>query len=367
MWCEDIGRAAVESVGCPHGAARSGFGESVLQVLHIAADAAMKRKRVLLLKADCSVANDNDDSDEYGGNNNSNKNDTLNEDGEGTAIDPKEEEDLIGDDDNEHGSGFHSNSGAGGHHQSDVTNEDDEAYVEGIVEVDHGAVSRTEEEEEAKAMVESNVDEHLWRMEVDRVVPKLRLTIAAASTDWRAHVDHLSSLKTKLVNLYQHDDNQIRQNVSRMSEDIGNSINELKAREEALNRNLETTLTEYKQQREKINTNQEQYKSVTDNVAELSNELATVSAKLNEIKTIVDERGSNLSDSSPLVKIKNAIAKLKDELHSMDVRIGVAEHSLLSTQRRNSSILMNNENDENFNGENSNTNNKRAMSTWRKG
>ena len=301
---KDLGVGAVAAV---QGKLRAGYGESVLQVLTIAADAAIKRRKVFFVRADCAAVNDEEEAEDGGA---------------GAGNDDDDDDDLVIEE-----GGFIGGGAAGGL----PGREDEEDYVvDGCivetVQYDRG----TEQDEDAKAIVEGSVDEHLWRAEVDRVVPKLRLTIAASATDWRAHVDGLGSLRKKLNKLYRLEDGLIRQNVVRLSEDIGNVVGELKAREESLNQGLERSLAEYRQQREKINSNQEQYKSVTDNVSELSNELATVTARLNEIKAIVDERGSNLSDSSPLVRIKAAIAKLNEELRGMDVRIGVAEHSMLS-------------------------------------
>lgn len=46
-------------------------------------------------------------------------------------------------------------------------------------------------------------------------------------------------------------------------------------------------------------------------------------------KTELDERGSNISDSSPVVHIKAAIKSIKSELQQMSVRVGVLQHQLL--------------------------------------
>ena len=37
----------------------------------------------------------------------------------------------------------------------------------------------------------------------------------------------------------------------------------------------------------------------------------------------MDERGSSMTDSSPLVRIKQTLTKLKSEISQMDVRVGV--------------------------------------------
>lgn len=44
------------------------------------------------------------------------------------------------------------------------------------------------------------------------------------------------------------------------------------------------------------------------------------------------DREDNIGDTKPLVRIKAAISKLKTELKAMEVKIGVAEHSLLQVR-----------------------------------
>lgn len=46
-------------------------------------------------------------------------------------------------------------------------------------------------------------------------------------------------------------------------------------------------------------------------------------------KRELDERGSSISDTTPVVNIKAAIKSLKGELRDMSVRTGVLQHQLL--------------------------------------
>ena len=57
--------------------------------------------------------------------------------------------------------------------------------------------------------------------------------------------------------------------------------------------------------------------------------LCNVLQDLEDKKTELDERGSNISDSSPVVRIKAAIKSIKVELQQMSVRTGVLQHQLL--------------------------------------
>ena len=57
------------------------------------------------------------------------------------------------------------------------------------------------------------------------------------------------------------------------------------------------------------------------------------------VKTEMEERGSSMTDGSPLVNIRRSLARVKSEITSMDVRIGVLEHSLLQARMKDRSNM----------------------------
>ena len=57
--------------------------------------------------------------------------------------------------------------------------------------------------------------------------------------------------------------------------------------------------------------------------------LANITDELELIKNEMEERGSSMTDGSPLVNIRKSLARMKSEIVGIDVRIGVIEHTLL--------------------------------------
>ena len=51
--------------------------------------------------------------------------------------------------------------------------------------------------------------------------------------------------------------------------------------------------------------------------------------ELEDRKTEVNERGSSISDSTPVVRIKGAIKSIRSEMQQMSVRTGVLQHQLV--------------------------------------
>jgi hypothetical protein len=72
--------------------------------------------------------------------------------------------------------------------------------------------------------------------------------------------------------------------------------------------------------------------SAHESVAKLTNDLAEVTEKLDDLKESFESKDSGLHDTSPLVKIKAGLQQIKSDIHSFDMRIGVVAHSLLAAR-----------------------------------
>lgn len=70
---------------------------------------------------------------------------------------------------------------------------------------------------------------------------------------------------------------------------------------------------------------------------EMNEDYRVVSEKLEVIQAKTNEHSGSMTDSSPVVKIKEALKNLQVEIKSMDVRLGVLNHSVLQykTKERN--------------------------------
>ena len=69
---------------------------------------------------------------------------------------------------------------------------------------------------------------------------------------------------------------------------------------------------------DKLQEVQDEYNSKSQGINELTNVLSQVSDELGGIKGRMDERGQNMTDTSPLIKIKSALQRIKEERKSMD-------------------------------------------------
>ncbi|XP_036919246.1 intraflagellar transport protein 57 homolog isoform X2 [Sturnira hondurensis] len=140
-------------------------------------------------------------------------------------------------------------------------------------------------------ILESTTDAAEWSLEVERVLPQLKVTIRTDNKDWRIHVDQMHQHKSG----------------------IESALKETKARE--------------------------RYQQGNGGVTERTRLLSEVTEELEKVKQDMEEKGSSMTDGAPLVKIKQSLTKLKQETVQMDVRIGVVEHTLLQSKLKEKSNM----------------------------
>lgn len=75
--------------------------------------------------------------------------------------------------------------------------------------------------------------------------------------------------------------------------------------------------------KEKLQAISDRCKDDSDKVNVMTSEHAQITEQLRETKSVMDDRGSKMTDTSPLVQIKEALKTLAVEIKNFDLRIGV--------------------------------------------
>ena len=76
------------------------------------------------------------------------------------------------------------------------------------------------------------------------------------------------------------------------------------------------------------------FRAASVGVSSRTETLDRISDDIEQLKQQIEEQGAKSSDGAPLVKIKQAVSKLEEELQTMNVQIGVLEQSILNTYLR---------------------------------
>ncbi|KAH6930422.1 hypothetical protein HPB50_013462 [Hyalomma asiaticum] len=213
-------------------------------------------------------------------------------------------------------------------------------------------------------ILQSTVDSAEWKLEVERVLPQLRVTV---QPDAKAAADHMlvlltdPSFPTRMVTSVTRDSmpdlmffkgdwrghlelihqqrreldeglHVTRAQLEKLSAGLSSALDKLASREKYLNAQLEAPLAQYRSVQEALSRTREHYRTVSGGITDRSRTLAQITEELEQIKQEMEERGSSMTDGTPLVNIRKALTRLKTEITQMDVRIGVAVHTLLQAK-----------------------------------
>ncbi|XP_077985611.1 intraflagellar transport protein 57 homolog [Glandiceps talaboti] len=215
----------------------------------------------------------------------------------------------------------------------DVEEEESFLDLEGLKNLKNK--NESSESTKPQEIMESTTDAIDWRLEVERVMPSLKVTIRTDNKDWRTHVDQM----------HQHRDgigqslSETKGHLDKLHGEISRTLEKINSREKYINNQLEHLLGEFRHMQDSLAEAKEQYRQASGGVTDRSRRLAEISEDLEKIKQEMEERGSSMTDGAPLVKIKQALQRLKTEILQMDVRVGTVEHSLLQARLKDRSNM----------------------------
>ncbi|KAJ3043813.1 Intraflagellar transport protein 57 [Rhizophlyctis rosea] len=198
--------------------------------------------------------------------------------------------------------------------------DEEEMYMDSVTT---GAA--TDEAKQQQPTIKPKIDPAEWKLEVERVTPLLKVQIANDNKDWRIHLDQMH-LHQKTIGTSLSD---TRGQLTKLHTEIEKTLEKISSREKYINTQFDPQIEEYRVLQDQSSDLKQKYGVASSNVTELTNQLARISEELDSVKARMDDIGSGMTDSKPLVNIRQGVAKLKGEIKQMDLRIGVIQHTLL--------------------------------------
>jgi len=181
-----------------------------------------------------------------------------------------------------------------------------------------------------ESMLESNIDVNEWKLEIERVLPLLKVHIRADNKDWRNHYEQMQQYSNGISQTLQETQAQL----DKLHQEISKTLEKVASREKYINSQLEGKIQDYRSKQDNLGVLKEKYNLSSGGLTELTQQLSQITDELEQVKIQMDERGTNMTDAGPLVRIKQALSKLRQESIEMDLEIGVLEHSLLQGKVR---------------------------------
>ncbi|XP_061525511.1 intraflagellar transport protein 57 homolog [Phycodurus eques] len=165
-------------------------------------------------------------------------------------------------------------------------------------------------------ILQSMVDAAEWYLEVERVLPQLRVTVKN-DKDWRIHVEQMHRHRDGISSSFK----EAKGYLEKLQVDIGKTLEKVRSREKYINNQLEHLIQEYRSAQAQLGQVKEQYRRASEGLTEKARVLAEMDDELKRVKQETEERSSSMSDGAPLVNIKRCMANQKQEMVQLDKMI----------------------------------------------
>lgn len=220
-------------------------------------------------------------------------------------------------------------SGVGGNEEIETVgeeDEDDDGIIDDAIDVqedgDDGEDFRTIDY--GNDLQTKVIDSLELKAEAERVAPRLQIRIPAAKSDWRSHFMQMNQHHVRINELMT----QLAPILAKVGADVTKAIELIETREKTLNSRFESSVSEYSTRASSLASVEAKHRERVQEVNNLQNELNTVISKLTNTKENLDEKQKEVSDNSPLMKMKTAITKLRDEIKGLEIRSAILQRSL---------------------------------------
>jgi estrogen-related receptor beta like 1 len=203
--------------------------------------------------------------------------------------------------------------------------EDDLMYQE-------DAVKKPEEnsQDDDHQVIQNNIDPTVWKLEVERVVPKLKVTMPNDSKEWRTHLSQTRGYKQVIETQFP----AAKAQLEKLSKELSGALQKIRDKENFINTTFDHRNHQFSIQQEEMTTVQSQYTGLNEVVMNLQIELKNLSEEMEVVKNEMEERSSTVTDTAPIVKMKDAFKRLRADTRTLEVKIGVVSHTLMQAKLR---------------------------------
>ncbi|XP_037763497.1 intraflagellar transport protein 57 homolog isoform X3 [Chelonia mydas] len=164
-------------------------------------------------------------------------------------------------------------------------------------------------------ILESTIDAAEWNLEVERVLPQLKVTIRTDNKDWRIHIDQMHQHKDGIESALK----ETRGYLDKLHSEISRTLEKVNSREKYLNNQLEHLVQEYRTAQAQLSerawgsgllssipilTNslwswaKEKYQQGSGGVTERTRTLSEITEVLEKVKQEMEEKGSSMTDGA---------------------------------------------------------------------
>lgn len=114
----------------------------------------------------------------------------------------------------------------------------------------------------------------------------------------------------------------------KIQQDVTFVMDKIESREKHLNNDLKSMIEQYKSISTEHAQMQTQLEQIQSEILEYEKQYDRMNHEYETIKMQMEQRGATMSDGSPFINLKKAIARIKEEIIQMNLEISVMQHSI---------------------------------------
>ncbi|CAD7972984.1 unnamed protein product [Amoebophrya sp. A120] len=195
----------------------------------------------------------------------------------------------------------------------------------------NNAGAMLEESDTFEGVMEATIDPQQWALELERVGPKLKVAgMEQNSKEWRAHLSQTKSYQEVIDETFP----EARGGLENLHKELHSLSERMRNKEAFINSQFDHRALEFRNRQEELTQVTRQYNELNEGVMNLQIELKGVTEELDEVKGRMESLSTTVTDTAPIVKIKDAFQKLRAETRQIEVKIGVVGHTLMQAKLR---------------------------------
>ncbi|KAH8273646.1 hypothetical protein KR018_006197 [Drosophila ironensis] len=183
-----------------------------------------------------------------------------------------------------------------------------------------GDVNLDERSQELDARM---TDHKEWHLELERVLPHLKVFVRADARDWRTHISQMEALKSAIEEVSETTQAQLKKLHSEFTFDL----EKVESREKHLNNELQPLIQQFKELSIELSSIQYAQNQVQAETEKQTTQLNEVMLEQELKKEEMERRGQVMSDGSSVQQIKKSIAKLKEDIAQLNLEVALLVHA----------------------------------------
>ncbi|MCQ2817965.1 MAG: hypothetical protein MJ252_11930 [archaeon] len=191
------------------------------------------------------------------------------------------------------------------------------------------AEANKEEEDTGTGILYSGISSEEWQRELEKLASKLKLDYdnlnAYGTSEWRGHIETIQNNQKCFVKEIP----ETRAVLENLSTVVDRSLEKITKMESNLSKNHSNIITSYKDKHKTSSNQYDEYKKLNENVDNLKREIDEITDKIGTANEKYERMSNQVSDTSALGNMKQAINTLQSESLTMDMKINILNHSYL--------------------------------------